>query len=43
MSHIIGIIIGKALGNWQRIDADGNSIDQLLIGEPAVALDEVGP
>lgn len=26
MSHIIGIIIGKALGNWQRIDAEGNSI-----------------
>ena len=23
---IIGIIIGKALGNWQRIDAEGNSI-----------------
>lgn len=26
MNHIIGIIIGKTLGNWQRIDADGNSI-----------------
>ena len=24
--NIIGIIIGKALGNWQRIDAEGNSI-----------------
>lgn len=27
MSHIIGIITGKTIEEWQRIDADGNSID----------------
>jgi hypothetical protein len=27
MTRIIGILIGKALGPWQRIDAEGNSID----------------
>lgn len=26
MEPIIGIIIGKTLGDWQRIDADGNNI-----------------
>ena len=37
MSHIIGIIIGKALGNWQRIDAEGNSI------APAAGIGEEAP